>query len=282
MMRPLQQWAALALLATLLPAQSVSAFQASGRPKAAKPQARPAVSKSAAAEPGFDSQTCPYLTRPSVRKDGGGLNRHAPGSQVCHERQLMMCVNGRWQSRGPCSAYGKPKDAFDVEGSDPSQSNAERQQADTDEGESASSRLDKRSGSGDSQGKSIPGRAGAPALLGQSPLQQSIEQTREEIENTTREMSQRQGALHPRASGASGGSGSGRTRSGGATRAGSGAGADCASDRASLAYADDAIARVVSLMRSMSTTDDVSSPELTHLRKLREEVAERLASGKCN
>ena len=77
---------------------------------------------SAAAQSKFHkaSGACPYLTKPLVRPDGGGLNRHAAGSMVCHQGRARLCEDGQWRDRGDCGVYAnKLPQAYEVEGSRP-------------------------------------------------------------------------------------------------------------------------------------------------------------------
>ena len=271
------RWAAVTLAIALLATPAASAFQSTGKSKAVRAAGKGTASKSGLSEASTESQTCPYLTRSSVRKDGSGLNRHAAGSQVCFERQLMMCVSGRWQSRGPCDAYDKPRQAYDIEGSDPTSQSISPASADVERG--GSTAVNGSGGAGSREYGSR--RIGAPTLLGENPLQQTIEQTEAEIADTTREIEQRSGKRTSNSDQPTGHSGVGRT--GSSTNAGVGSSSSyCGDAKASLAYADSAIAATEGNLRTFSATSNVSSPELTQLRTIREDLISKMTAAKCN
>lgn len=79
-----------------------------------------------AAEP---AGLCPFLTKPSVRSDGGGLNRHAEGQFLCFRGLAMNCDAGVWRSRGSCDPYNIEQ-AWRIEGTEPERTSKEDMNAD--------------------------------------------------------------------------------------------------------------------------------------------------------
>ncbi len=241
--------------------------------------------RAATTDDGFsrkDSDACPFLTKPSVRADGGGLNRHAGGSTLCHEGSVKVCVEGRWQIRGQC--YPGVMMAHDVEHSQFEHLIGGGQSSDT--GGSVGSSSGSTSGSMGGSGSAGSGQGGGNAsgssqgIVGDSD-NSDIEAERRELERLQRELSELQeggglGAARSRTTGPRSSEGGSTSRpDNDAARV-----AECARLGAAISQADQQVRQLEQAARSGFGSQQVRNA-ISQATAYRQQLQNRSAELRC-
>lgn len=214
--------------------------------------------KTATADDGFsrnESHACPFLTKPSVRADGGGLNRHAGGSMLCFQKRAMLCVEGRWVDRGNC--YVGVRDAHEVERTEHERMNGEGE-----------------GGPSGGEGDGNVSASGGPQLLGGEGEDQEFEAEQREIERRRRELAELNNAGPGSRTGVTGGGGGSRLEND-AARA-----AECAKLRAAVSQNDEQLRRLDGAIREGFGTSEVRNA-VTQVKALRGQLQGRSSELGC-
>lgn len=245
------------------PLATEQSAQAAKPPSAAKDRLQGGNTGAAAVERPrrFSNETgCSYLTKPMMRADGGGLNRHAVGSTVCFEEKIQRCTETGWDVIGPCTVAGIPT-AQEVEGS--RFSNQVNQPQDDDQ-----------AGSGGRSGGAVP------SLMGQSSTgqrlredQAGLRQQEQQLQMQQRQL-QQQRQEQPDAGGWNGGRASGN----GGRNAAAGNAQDCANMRIQLTAMEQQLAEFERFARASTTTGGINPRYAADLERARSERARAQAT----
>jgi hypothetical protein len=274
MMRARHSSAAILLLALAMPAGAQSA-----KDKVAAALAGAAPGK-AAQPPRLDHNNidpvrpvCSYLTRPMVRADGGGLNRHLAGSFVCHQGVAKLCEGPRWNPRGPCANYPGIRSAEYIEGSEPVADGTNGDAAGGDAAGNGSAQMRRDDGDGAS--------GDGTTLLGHSPSEDNLQALQQSLQRT--------GGGAPGAGevgrGGAGTTGASTLFNRGRAAAPADNAAECAQARTALTQIDEKLKAFRDLGQATTSDGSINSyakEPYRQLQEMRQQVTARLAQKGCN